>query len=457
MKIFGGKLDKHSTFDKPKKQKKAKRKLTKKDIIRRLIIGAAIVAALAMGSLAAWKTWVKPPSFANDIPGQTSSDLDNLNTGESVDVEGKDRKENYFTFLVCATDEVAANTDSIMVASFDIANQTINVLNVPRDTMSNVSRKNKKINGAYYKGIENTKEELKQLLGFEVDKYIVVNFDGIAEIVDAIGGVDYNVPIKMNYDDPAQNLSIHFKPGMQHLNGKQTVNFLRFRKNNNGGGYITGDIGRVENQQKFLKTLAEKMMNPVNVVKIPKIADTVFKNVKTDFEMGQLVWLGTEGIKIKSENLQMHTLPGNPQYVNGLSYYVPSEKEILELVNQFFNPYKSDITDLDILVPSKASTESNTSKSSSTKKHTTTQKEEDLEEQESASDKAKDDPETPAKTEQKTPSDKPKAETKPATPTTPKPETKPETPAETKPEDKPKTETPPVQENIPSSNDPELE
>ena len=121
-------------------------------------------------------------------------------------------------------------------------------------------------------------------MGFRPDKYVIVNFDGIAAIVDAIGGVDYDVPFDMKYDDPSQNLHIDLKKGQQHLDGKQTVGFLRWRHNNDYTvQYTNGDEGRVENQQKFLKALAGQVLQIKNVTKIRSIAEAVFKNVKTDF------------------------------------------------------------------------------------------------------------------------------------------------------------------------------
>lgn len=449
MKLFGGKKDKSGVLEEPKREKKPKRKLTKRQIRRRILIGAVVAATLCVASVAAWKTWVQPPSIADSIMADNDSSVMDQDNGDAINISGADRKENYFTFLVCATDEVAANTDSIMVVSFDVANHKVNVMNVPRDTMSDCKRSNKKINGAYYKGIDNTKKELQQLLGFEADKYMVVDFKGIADIVDAIGGVDYDIPIKMNYDDPAQDLSIHFNPGMQHLNGEQTVEFLRFRKSNNGGGYITGDIGRVENQQKFLKTLAQKMLNPLNVVKVPKISEAVFKHVKTDITMGQMIWLGLESMKVDSVNIEMHTLPGHSQYVNGLSYYVADEAEVLTLVNQCFNPYKTDITDLDILLPSKESTSTSPRKSSASSR----KKAEDEEEQktkieketeeaktETDSDKPKD---SSGQTDTKTnPKDETKSETNTGTNTQPKTDTGTQPKPETKPAETPQTPTP---------------
>ena len=145
-------------------------------------------------------------------------------------VDPGQRISDYFTFLVCATDIDGTRTDNMMVVSFDTKNHKVNVLNIPRDVMCNNNRTgaSRKINAAYgsHQDIDNTLKEVKKVIGFTPDKYIVVNFDGIAQIVDAIGGIDYNVPFKMIYNDPVQDLYIYFEPGMQHMNGEQVVEFL---------------------------------------------------------------------------------------------------------------------------------------------------------------------------------------------------------------------------------------
>ena len=251
-----------------------------------------------------------------------------------------------------------------MVATMDTKEKTINVMNIPRDTMCNntATGASKKINAAYGmdtggKGgnIKQTKKEIERLMGFQPDKYVIVNFDGIAAIVDAIGGVDYEVPFRMQYDDPSQNLHIDLQAGMQHLNGQQTVGFLRWRHNNDYSmQYTNGDEGRVENQQKFLKTLAGQVFQLKNATKIRSIAEAVFKNVKTDLTAGELIWMGMQALQINNNSIQFFTLPGygkmstagtSTQY----SFFFPYYEQTLELVNKYFNPYEEDITKLDMV------------------------------------------------------------------------------------------------------------
>ena len=348
---------------KPSKKGKTKAPLTKNQKRKRIIISAVIVAVLCAGlATAAW-FFIRPPEIKND---PTIHDTEN---GDKVDVNdllnSGTRVDDLFTFVVCAVDEDETRTDAIMVARMDTKKKTVNVMNIPRDTMCNngYSGASRKINAAYGiktggKGgnIEQTKKEVERLLGFKPDKYVVVNFDGIAAIVDAIGGVDYEVPFRMQYDDPSQDLHIDLYAGMQHLNGKQTVEFLRWRHSNDYSmQYTTGDQGRVENQQKFLKKIASDVFQMKNVFKIKDIADAIFNNVKTDFTAGQILWMGMQAMNIKNENIQFFTLPGYGQMSTAgsdpvaYSFYFPYYQQTLDLVNQYMNPFAEPITSLDMV------------------------------------------------------------------------------------------------------------
>ena len=347
-----------------KKGKKQKKPLTRRQKRKRIIITTAVVLALVMAAAAAAWIFVRPPEIAQNDP--TIKDAEN---GDKIDMNSLlnsgTRISDVFTFVVGAVDEDETRTDALMVATMDTKKKTINVMNIPRDTMCNnsLSGASRKINAAYGintggKGgnIERTKQEIERLMGFQPDKYVIVNFDGIAAIVEAIGGVEYEVPFRMQYDDPSQNLHIDLQAGLQKLNGKQTVEFLRWRHNNDYSmQYANGDEGRVENQQKFLKALAKQVLQPKNALKIRSIADAVFNNVKTDLTAGELIWMGMQAIQIDNDNLKFFTLPGYGamSYAGSdpyqYSFFFPYQKETLALVNEYFNPYQEPITTLDMV------------------------------------------------------------------------------------------------------------
>ena len=344
------------------KRKRTKAPLTRKQKITRTVI-LSVVGVIALAAVAAavwWTSSVRAPDPIKKPNDTTIIDPDN---GDEPEMDMGDRVADYFTFVVGAVDEDQTRTDALMVVGFDTKTKKINILNIPRDTMSNVSRlgASRKINAAYgtKKGIEQTKKEIQMVVGFKPDYHIIVNFQGIADIVDAIGGVDYEIPFRMYYMDPSQNLSIDFKPGMRHLNGEEVVEFLRWRKNNGGvktgdPNYTGGDEERIDKQQEFLKYLAAQVLQPSNIPNVQKIANAVFENVKTDLTAGNMIWMGMQAMGTPSENIQMHKLPGYDSYSYAGtdwygSFFFPNEKETLELVNTYFNPYVNKLTNLDIV------------------------------------------------------------------------------------------------------------
>lgn len=311
-----------------------KRRVRKKAI---LIIVCALLILIASGAAMAGLS-IKPPS------------LDRHSKTDDAQIE--EREDGIYNVLVIGTDKVGLNTDTIMVMSLDSKNNRANVMSIPRDTMSNVKRSVKKINAAYAIGakngkgnIDNLKEEVSYLMGFEVDNYAVVNLGAFEEIIDAIGGVTIDVQRDMDYDDPYQDLHIHLKKGEQTLNGEQAIGFVRFRK-----GYAEGDLGRVKAQQQFIEAVAKQLASPSTITKVPKLADIVLRNMDTDLTNGEILWFAKEAMEIDmSTNLNMFVLPGHAQMVNRLSYYLPDEAEILTIVNEYFNPYATPITQLNIV------------------------------------------------------------------------------------------------------------
>lgn len=291
------------------------------------------IVLLLMGLAAAFflNSYIKPPAIPSN-----------------ADVS-EERADGVYNVLVVGTDKVGLNTDTIMVLSLDTKNDQANVMSIPRDTMSNVTRKVKKINAAYSVGgkanIDQLKEEVKYLLGFDVDYYVVVNLQAFEQMIDAIGGVTIDVKRNMDYEDPYQNLSIHIKKGEQTLNGKDAIGFVRYRH-----GYAEGDLGRVKAQQQFMEALAKQLATPATVSKLPKLANIVLNNMETDLTVGEMVWMGQQALEIDmSTNLHMFILPGEARYVNGLSYFLPDETEILEVVNAHFNPYPTPIRRINVV------------------------------------------------------------------------------------------------------------
>ena len=327
-----------------------KRTATSLQTLAVFFISAGFVLIALMGL---YKCFSKEPEVADTgMPVQSARDLQEEGARAPAG-----RKDRFYTVLVGGLDDENGGSDTNLLVALDAANGTINVCSLPRDTLLNVSWTVQKLNNAYHHGgFRSTVEEVSNLLGIPVDFYITVDLDGFVELVDTIEGVDFEIPVDMDYDDPYQDLHIHFPAGMRHLSGEEALQVVRWRQNNDGTGYPAADIGRIGTQQAFLTAVAKQLLQPANWDKIPQMAQIFQDNVKLDehLTLANLIWFGEQALTIGSGNIQFHTLPGDGSgYYKGGSYYVLDAQATLELINQFFNPYLEDLTleDMDILVP----------------------------------------------------------------------------------------------------------
>ena len=325
----------------------------------RVFLLLVIVAAALFG---VYKAFVRAPELTDTapLPAESSSSQQSETSGNtsqsSQEVKPADvRKPNFFNILVSGLDDGNGGSDTNILVGFDADGGSVHCVSIPRDTLVNVSRKVKKINAAYNMGgSKQLSQEISDMLGVPVDFSVQVNLKGFAALVDAIGGVDFTVPINMNYDDPVQGLSIHFTKGSHHLNGQEALEVVRFRHNNDGTGYGTEDIGRIGTQQAFLTAVAKKALSPANLSKVSSYAKIFHKYVDTDLSLGNLAWLGTQAIQMGTDNIHFSTLPGSGSgYYKGISYYTLDPSAVLEMVNITVNPYTAPRTaaDLDIMVP----------------------------------------------------------------------------------------------------------
>ena len=244
----------------------------------RLLLGAGVVAALFVLLWAVMTIFFQPPKLPDQMvqnPDGTSSDS-SLTT--DWDVEGPSiaqsgRKEGKYTFLVAGLDVTSGATDTMLLLTYDIHEKTIQGLNLPRDTIMNVSYNSKRLNTIYTinkgqdkqtqveKGMAALKQHVSKLTGIMPDYYILLEWEAIGALVDAVGGVEFEVPFDMDYDDPYQNLHIHQKAGWRLLSGEDAMQVIRHRKNNDGS-HSEGDVGRIAIQQDFLKAVVKKCLQP---------------------------------------------------------------------------------------------------------------------------------------------------------------------------------------------------
>ena len=177
---------------------------------RRILNILVVIAAVCVVGYFAFCYWV---NASGSLVGDHLPDPEDVDQGSAIVVNGAGRREGVFTLFIGATDEDEIRTDSMMVLVFDTENHRADLINIPRDTLVDCERTGagRKINAAYASGVDEMLDEVSTVIGFRPDKYVVANFDGIAEIVDVIGGVDYDVPFDMSYHDASQDLSIEFK------------------------------------------------------------------------------------------------------------------------------------------------------------------------------------------------------------------------------------------------------
>lgn len=325
----------------------------------RLVVTLLSLLFLSTAVFATVKYVFRAPELDTDKPvvtpdGTASADVDRTDTDEP-DAPGRTRRKYCYNILVSGLDDDNGGSDTNILVRFDVPNKRIDLVSLPRDTLLHNEYRNNKLNFAYAKGgTELLMEQIENLLGVPVDFYVTVNLKGFIALVDQIDGVDFDIPINMDYDDPYQDLHIHFTKGPRHLNGQEAMEVVRFRHNNDGTGYGTEDIGRIGTQQAFLKAVAKQLLQIGNVKNIPALVDIFCTYVKTDLTTGNLVWLGNEALNIGIENIHFATLPGDGSgYYNKQSVYVLDAQATCDLVNEALNPYNEALTleDMDILVP----------------------------------------------------------------------------------------------------------
>lgn len=253
------------------------------------------------------------------------------------------------TFLVvgisgCEEDYKLA--DTIMLCSYDPKTQKASILSIPRDTYVGKNKEKAtasyKINAMYRNGenISGMVKSVENITGIEIDNYIIVDTDALTQIVDQIGGVEFNVPIDMQYDDPTQDLHISLKAGYQKLNGKQAEGLVRFRHNNDGTSYPfeygDNDIGRMRTQREFIQATLKQTMKAENILKLTKIAQIAFDNITTNITFDTIKDYIPYAVSFNTENLKTGTLPGASEKCNGVWIYTVNKKEATKIVNELF-------------------------------------------------------------------------------------------------------------------------
>ena len=336
----------------PKKPKKPSR-LTRQ---QKLLIAVAVVLAIVLIAVVACQSlFVRPdlPDKNADADSETQEEEIDWGEGTRPRSDGERKSQDYYTVLILGRDTGGGgNTDTMLLASYDVTNQKATVMSIPRDTMVNVSWDIKRINSVYNyygggdRGIQYLYKEIAQLVGFEPDYQVIVEWEAVGQIVDAMGGVWFDVPRNMNYDDPYQDLHIHQEKGYRLLTGDDAMQVLRYRHDNDMRyGYPDGDLGRIKTQQGLLKAMIEQLMSLKNITKVNEFIKVFNENVETDLSLQNMLWFAKQaflgnssGAKLDTAQVNFVTMPNtnvscwSRVYHSYQSYVTPNAQELLELV-----------------------------------------------------------------------------------------------------------------------------
>lgn len=259
------------------------------------------------------------------------------------------RKRGNSTILLAGTDASGDRTDTIMLLNIDRKAGKLSLMSIPRDTKVNSTYTPHKINAAYgvngsgEQGMDALMEYVSECIGFRPDGYMLIDLNVFVELVDLMGGVRFDVPCDMYYNDPTQDLYINLQAGEQKLNGEQAMGVVRFRS-----GYAMADLERVNVQRDFLSAALHQWVSVKNLWKLPKALSLLLDHTLTDLSTANLLWMAESVVLCGTGDMMMTTIP------HGLSgdgeYVLIDAQETLDLVNESFCPYEQGITMDDLYI-----------------------------------------------------------------------------------------------------------
>ena len=301
-------------------------------LLKVLYIILVILSTLVVVAYAAFRIFITPP----DVGGQVIFTPDpavswNPVTGSDDPAGGEQtplvltRRDGVYTCLLVGVADMGGS-DTIMLGTFDTKNKTASLVSIPRDTLVLRNGSYSKINATYSSGgVELVRQTVSDMLGVPIDYYVSVDLQAFEEIVNEIGGVWFDVPVDMDYEDPYQDLYIHIKAGYQLLDGKQAVGVMRCRS-----CYPNADIGRVQTQRAFLSALVSQTVTLSNVTKVTSLINIFNTYVDSDMPVNAMIYFATQAIGMDLDTeLSSATLPG--EWIS--PYYELDDEGVLELVN----------------------------------------------------------------------------------------------------------------------------
>ncbi|MFB7141118.1 LCP family protein [Gottfriedia sp. NPDC056225] len=312
--------------EKPKKIRKTKRKSLK-------ILLSLVIILIAFIGYKGIKAYFK---------------LQNATQGEVIhssmrNQELKDTQPFSILFLGIenySTKGQGGRTDTIILATVNPKDKTVEKMSIPRDTYVEIPDQNKKskINGAYNSGLQSSVNTVENFLHVPIDYYVTVDFGGFKNIVDEVGGINVDVPFDFwQYTDTKPRYKVYFKKGNQHLNGTEALAYARMRKRD-----PRGDFGREERQQQAMLAIIDKIKSPETLFKIDKYASVFSKNVKTNMSLSEGLFLFNDMKETNSKNITTLKLDGKDDYIDRIYYYMPDQTSVNAITSSLRNHLELD-------------------------------------------------------------------------------------------------------------------
>lgn len=323
-----------------KGNKKEKKKWSKKKVAIIIISILAILIAI---------TGIVFGRYVYKAGGDVKQAAISMTKDVATNIVGND--EPIFVLVLGISEDITSKlTDTIILAGYNPESQKAFMVSIPRDTFVGTNEATAsgwdKINALYQKDISKTIKAVEERTGVNIDKYVIVRNTMLPAIVNAIGEVEFDVPIDMDYDDPTQDLHIHLQAGTQMINGDKAEQLLRFRHNNDGSSYPSSwgdnDYGRMRTQREFIKAVAQKLISLDNVTNLKGIAEAVFSNLETNMSIGDMIGYIPYAIDFSVDNIRMEQLPGSGAMLNKLSFYKASYARSKKLMNELIEYLELD-------------------------------------------------------------------------------------------------------------------
>lgn len=255
------------------------------------------------------------------------------------------RKSDTATILICGTDWEGARTDTMMLLYLSGSEHKVGLLSLPRDSLTITAAGNRaKLNSAYGRngsgeqGMEGLLDYVQEIIGYRPDGYMLIDMDLVPQIVDAMGGLDMDVP--MSFDLEGE----HLEQGEQHLTGSQVLQLLRFRE-----GYAMQDLDRIKVQRSVISACLDQWFTLSHLGDVSQALSLVENNSLSTLNVRNYLWMA-KTVLLSLGDISTDTLPGYADYLDGVSYYTLNRDGIVDLINESYNPYQTSISGSDLKI-----------------------------------------------------------------------------------------------------------